>query len=834
MKDIYLAELAKTYNMSSESDKLSYLNSITRSILQTAAIVSLEIVRRLIPNSDTGNELDYLASRFQQPSDGLPLEILDKVAPIIRSLISDEYLKGWFEKYEGESTNLATDILKWVEFRNKVLAHGVVDKNDIKEWSPKMAGLIRRCLIVFSQAIPAFNPDRHELLLSGAYSSLSINTPLIINNKAVVVKKVTFKKSLWKVQGQVLCWDNAAEFTSDLQEANVFSEQGFQRQNKFKYSQIIKESEKFSLLQNIPTRQTSTFEGRKKELARLTKWLNEPEESRSCLIFGDGGYGKTTLVLEFLNKLIDGVIEVTAGMPEIISYHTAKMTKWTDQGITHFRGISNAMEDGIREIMYCLQDVLGKEWYRVEGVALIDKVRNELATQGYSRNDLLLVLDNTETLATSVADREELTDFFDEVARKIGRIILTSRRRELMNVTPIQVSALTEEESIQLLRRLGAEHCAKPIMQAGDARLRRVSSQLSHKPLLMDALVKYIARASVGIDDALSSIFRKSNDQLLEFLYEDAWLRMSESQRHVYLILVSITCPVDEFSVGYACQEIGIPHDEFHQSLDETYFANLTSYGQSYELEIVDLAHNFFLQKLSKLPSLDKGIIQNCAKIVDEHAKEREKVELEYKNDRVAEAFRGQYAKAAKIATDKGKIADARDLFEMAIQDDSMNAALHDRFAWFLLHRAHDLDEAFNMARKAVNLDEKNPDALLTLAIILYHKSDVESADNYIQKANNLGKSNSLCLLRMGIGRYQIAKKISDKTAIPYLEKAIDCFNRSNREIKYTDRYYTKNRNELNKYLALSQNALHILRSNNPTHLSEVAPNTNLSGFDPA
>lgn len=834
MKDIYMAELAKTYNMSSESDKLSYLNSITRSILQAVAIVSLEIVRRLIPNSDEGNELDYLASRFQQPSDGLPLEILDKVVPIVRSLISDEYLQGWFEKSEGESTNLATDILKWVEFRNKVLAHGVVDKNDIKEWSPKMEGLIKKCLIVFTQAIPTFHPDGHKLLLSGTYSYLSINTPLIINNKAVVLTKVTFKKSLWKAHGQVLCWDNAAEFTCDLQGTNVFSEQGFQRQNKFKYSQIIQESEKFSLLQNIPTRQTSTFEGRKKELARLAKWLNEPEESRSCLIFGDGGYGKTTLVLEFLNKLIDGRIEVTAGMPEIISYHTAKMTKWTDQGITHFRGISNAMEDGIREIMYCLQDVLGKEWYRVEGVALIDKVKNELATQGYSRNDVLLILDNTETLATSVADREELTDFFDEVARKIGRIILTSRRRELMNVTPVQVSALTEDESIQLLRRLGVEHCAKPIMQAGDARLRRVSSQLSHKPLLMDALVKYIARASVGIDDALSSIFRKSNDQLLEFLYEDAWLRMSESQRHVYLILVSITCPVDEFSVGYACQEIGIPHDEFHQSLDETYFANLTSYGRSYELEIVDLAHNFFLQKLSKLPDLDKGIIQNCAKIVDEHAKEREKVELEYKNDRVAEAFRGQYAKAAKIATDKGKISDARDLFEMAIQDDSMNAALHDRFAWFLLHRAHDLDEAFNMASKAVSLDEKSPDALLTLAIILYHKGDIESADSYIQNANNLGKPTSLCLLRMGIGRYHIAKKISGRTAIPYLEKAIDCFNRASREIKSTDRYYAKNRNELNKYLALSQNALHVLKSNSPTLLSEVAPNTNLSGFDPA
>lgn len=127
---------------------------------------------------------------------------------------------------------------------------------------------------------------------------------------------------------------------------------------------------------------------------------------------GDGGYGKTTLVLEFLNNFLEGAIEPTGKVPEIISYHTAKMTKWTDEGLVHFAGISTAMEDCIKELMYCLQDVLERDWHTLEGDALISKVKTELVKQGYKRDDILLVLDNTETLADSPSDVEELSDFF--------------------------------------------------------------------------------------------------------------------------------------------------------------------------------------------------------------------------------------------------------------------------------------------------------------------------------------------------------------------------------------------------------------------------------------
>ena len=66
--------------------------------------------------------------------------------------------------------------------------------------------------------------------------------------------------------------------------------------------------------------------------------------------------------------------------------------------------------------------------------------------------------------------------------------------------------------------------------------------------LLIDALVKYISRAQCSIDDAIEQVYKKSSDELLEFLYEDAWIRIGESDQDIFMVLVTLSCPVDSFS----------------------------------------------------------------------------------------------------------------------------------------------------------------------------------------------------------------------------------------------------------------------------------------------
>ncbi|MEE4684254.1 hypothetical protein V2K41_04450 [Pseudomonas alliivorans] len=813
MKGIYVSEMYLIAQLESPIERFTHLTSTLRSMLQVCAITSLELIRQSNKTYEHFSGLENLTSRLQHPSDGLPVEILEKTVPIIRSLINVDFLHGWFEEVDVFPP-LIKKVVQWVEFRNST-AHGVPDQNDIAEWEPKLNALINQSLNVFEAGLPSYNVDDDKLKLRLSSEDISIDLPLALESKAQVLKKVVFRKGVWKMQTEKLCWSNSTEINTALATDNMFSEQTVGQNDRFSYSTVYSKNKTHGILHNIPARQTTNFEGRKKEIARLTEWINEPAESKSCLIYGDGGYGKTTLALEFLNRILDGSLGLSGTPPEIISYHTAKMTRWTDQGITHFRGISGAMGESLRELMYCFHDILGKEWYTLDDFGLLNKVQTVLVEQGYKRDDILLILDNTETLTSSTSDTEELTQFLEQVEKKIGRVILTSRRREGMGSRLIKVSELEERESVLLMTRLAKEYGAKPILQSGEAKLRKASAQLMHKPLLIDALVKYISRTSVGVDDALNSVLRKTNDQLLEFLYEDAWLRMSEGQRDVFLVIVLMTCPIDEFSVGYACQEVGIPHDEFLLGLEETYFANQTKIGSKYEIEIVELAREFFFQKFSKLmPDERRAEVRAYAESVDSFAKEKEAVEREYRSDRVAEAFRGQFAKAAKIAAEKGRITDAEEHYTLAVQEDPLNSALHDRFAWFLLHMAHKIEPAFDMAKKAVELDQRNADALLTLGIIHYRKHQLEEGDKIINAANKEGKPASLCLLRMGIGRYHTAKSISDigKSAI-LIEQGIEFLRRALREIKPTEKYFNRNTTEIYRHLRLLQSLMYNLQS---------------------
>lgn len=635
-------------------------------------------------------------------------------------------------------------------------------------------------------------------------SNLRLKTPLLRDGGPIVVTSVAPRKGIWKLEGQTLAWAKSDTFIVDLPAASVFEELESNFPSNFAVIELEFEGQKHSVFSNVPVRQTCTFEGRSAELGTLTEWMNEPEESKFCLIFGDGGFGKTTLALEFLNRVLDSDVVLTSRPPSVICYYSAKMTRWSDQGVVHLHGISDAMEDCVRELLYCLYSVLSKDYFKLSGAALIDRVASEFNQQGFGRSDILLVLDNTETLATSPAEVEEFSSFLKQIGRRLGRVLLTSRRREFVAFEPLQISALSDSESASLMRRLADEYNVVAIKQAGEATLRRATKQLANKPLLIDTLVKYLARSNVGINDAIEQVFRKTNDQLLEFLYNDAWLRINELQQDVFLVMVSATVPLNSLSVADACALVGIQHVEFQKGLDETYFAMVTDYGDRYELQIVELAGRFFQQQLIKRSDADRRRIDDYARKVDSQANGRHRVEQSYRQDRVAEAFRSQYAKAAKIATAQGDLKAAEENFNWAIEEDPMNAALHDRFAWFLLNRCQRADDARKQAEKAVALDVYNADASLTLALCLYRVGDINDGDKQIDAARAKGKPDGLCFLRMGIARYHAVKKSPyAKESSKRLKEGIFFIERATRSMDGQDNYWAKNMREAHRYQQL-------------------------------
>lgn len=813
MRNLFETQVEVAEQLKSSSEKFNYLCSVLRSLFQLAAVTALEIIREQTPDAVDNAALGVLAKRFNQPTDGLPVEILEVATPVIRSYVSRTYHLGWYERDPDYGDTLAAAASAWVTFRNKKPAHGVLSKADTDEWAPKLSVLLARSLACFGNTLPSV-VDANMLKVTIDSSELTLKTPLLYGGMPVVISGVESRKGIWKLDGQTLAWDKSDAFAVNLPEGSVFEELESNFPSKFDVIELEFEGGKHSVFSNVPVRQTNTFEGRTKELTALAEWMNEPDESKFCLIFGDGGIGKTTLALEFLNRILDGDEVMKARPPSIISYYSAKMTRWSDQGVVHLQGISDAMEDCVRELLYCLYPVLGKDYYKLTGTALVDRVASEFDQQGFKRNDILLVLDNTETLATSPDEVERFSAFLKQIGKRLGRVLITSRRREFVAFEPLQISALTDEECTSLMRRLADEYNASAIKQAGERTLRRAANQLANKPLLVETLVKYLARNPVSIDHAIEQVFRKTNDQLLEFLYEDAWLRINELHQDIFLVLVSVDVPLNSVCVADACALVGVQHVEFQKALDETYFATVTDYGDRYDLQIVELAGRFFQQQLKRRGDAERRRIKDFALKVDAQATRRHRVEQDYRQDRVAEAFRSQFAKAAKIATEQGDLRGAEDNFKLALEEEPMNAALHDRFAWFLLNRCQRPDDARKSAEQAVKLDPHNADASLTLSLCWYRLGELAKGDNEIEAARKKGKAQALCLLRMGIARYYAVKKSPySKEASELLKQGVIFVGQAIKSMDQADGFISKNMREARKYEALFQRLQYVIKS---------------------
>ncbi|EGR0442909.1 tetratricopeptide repeat protein [Vibrio cholerae] len=809
MKKIFLEQLSLAKTIENDNEKLVYLTAILRSLLQTSVVCLFDISKALTPSDEI--DLSDLISKFCKPTDGMPVQIIDTLTPVLRTYVDRGILRGWFEAEKQLSLSVSKQMIQWVEFRNKRPGHGVLDIPTASEWAVRTEKLIFDCLFVFDDIIPVVGSDGEILPLS-KFENIKITPQILSKGHAIVILNITPRKGVWKLKGQLLSRVNAEEFTAILPENNVFNTNSLKPVSQYDLVEISSNNKSYSLFHNVPVRQTDTFEGRKEELFKLKEWM-EDEDSRYCLVYGDGGYGKTTLVLEMLNQFIESNFDFREPLPTIISYHTAKMTRWNENGLSHLTSVIPLMDECIRDLMRFFEPVLKQDWYTVSDKKLIDKAVNVLKENKLTRDDILLIIDNTETLATTSEEVKNLGMFFKLIGKFIGRVIITSRRREFIEATPILVGGLSEIEGVNLMRRLAEDFNARPIIQAGEAKLRKVSSQMMHKPILLEALVKYISHSGLGIENAVDNVFKKTNEDLLEFLYEDAWLRMNSLQKEVFFVLINLSSPINQNTVSKTCLEVGIQHAEFQSGLEETHFSILTDYGKTYNIELVELARRFFLQQYGKLDSKEKDRFKLVAEKVDSYAVERDKIEREYQTDRISEAFRSEYAKSAKVYADRGDIVNAISMYELAIEDDPVNSSLHDRFSWFLLNKANKFEYAKKMSERAVSLDENNCDAIVGLALSYYRLGDIKNGDKQIDEAEKKGRSPSFSLLRKSIARYHKSRDIGNIDGrITILEEALAFLEKAERLNRGNNGYNAKNGKDIQKYKEMTRKQLMIYR----------------------
>lgn len=298
MLNAYIAQQKIAQSIENDNERLTHGTCILRSLLQIAAITSLEILIKKTPFPENNEQVVTLANRFFNPPDSLPIEILDASTPTIRSLVSDSFNLGWYKGDKASKPNLVASLQEWLAFRNNKLAHGALSTEDIKEWAPKTLAIIDHCLKCFSDFLPQTN--NNELVTNIDSDSLLITTPLVYENHLIIIKKVVNRKGIWQIEVQTLNRERSFQGTVDLPRNSVFETINSNNKDRFSLREVSFNGKSSSIFSNVPARQTNTFVGREKEVASLTEWINDEEDTKYCLIYGDGGIGKTTLALEFL------------------------------------------------------------------------------------------------------------------------------------------------------------------------------------------------------------------------------------------------------------------------------------------------------------------------------------------------------------------------------------------------------------------------------------------------------------------------------------------------------------------------------------------------------
>ncbi|MBE0549235.1 MAG: hypothetical protein IH627_16595 [Rubrivivax sp.] len=573
-------------------------------------------------------------------------------------------------------------------------------------------------------------------------------------------------QTLRPFDGNLICYRSIKRSTSDKCVVRAQIERGLLNRDEVSYEitdpfaeNRSSGSEKYNInrthdknwspLTLFPDRITKEFTGRSKEMEELADWIDDTE-SRACMLYGDGGIGKTTLAIEFIQRLFDGAIE-SKYRPELVTFYTAKKTRWGLGGLEIIRLSDVGLSDVATLIPRALDGKpLDRSWYVKEPEEIIQKLASYLQQEwGVSRNSHLLVLDNTETMAANADEVKVLAKQIRELSRRVGRILLTSRRREAIEAHQIEIKPLSEDESVKFLRARANVLNRRPILDAGDRTLAKYSRDLGCKPLILEVFVGALGEHGIGLQNAFDRVQRMHSQDLGEFLYSDAWNRTSNSMQHLFLLMTRISEIHDDTLLKLCCGQVGISvlsaYDAFEESRGIAQISRIEDSTQIlFSAEFLKFCSGKTLlidgREIPALADVDKIKARYGEFLRSRSAKV---------SDRIDRAYRHAYARAAYTAYREGRDEDCAAFYELAVSADPDNGWLYDRYAVFLAakyptRRA----EALDWSKKATQLAPNDGDAWYTRGILegrLHFDSDAVSS---LDRAADLGKVKHLCLMQ--------------------------------------------------------------------------------------
>jgi tetratricopeptide (TPR) repeat protein len=534
---------------------------------------------------------------------------------------------------------------------------------------------------------------------------------------------------------------------------------------------------------HIPERLASepVFTGRDTEISALCEWADDPD-SRKCMVWGDGGVGKTTMVVEFLHRWLEGKTSIE-WKPEIITFYTAKKTRWGLSGLEQISVQEIGVADVVLDVARMLTTPkLERSWFEKDPREVVQKLATLQSELKITRDNHLIILDNTETMANSDADVRALASQINELTRRVGRVILTSRRRELIEALPIQTENWNDEEGAEFLRKRGCTLGCTAIGQAGPGTLKRYSRALINKPIALEVFVQAAATQGAGLEAAFQRVQKMQRQDLGQFLYDDAWGRLSPDLRRVLLLMSRLGDNHNQYLLQLCCQRTGVTVAAASEAIEES--RGIGSFSRTEggsEITLSPEFYNYCVERYEVTDGKREPTDDDVSWVKRRYQEFLASAEAKV-SDRAIQAFRTPTARAAWKSYSEGNYPDACNYYETAVLEDTENGWLFDRYAYTLM-RMRLLDAALEQSRKATVLLPNEAEIYFTRGMIESRIGDVEHALEHLNKAESLGKPKHLCELQKTYAYI--------KTTPQNLIAARECVERALRSAP-KDRFYSR------------------------------------------
>lgn len=529
---------------------------------------------------------------------------------------------------------------------------------------------------------------------------------------------------------------------------SVFKAASASRQALFWTEVLPSTNEKNGITDNVPFDELDNFVGRKKQLERVIEEIIEIP-NQNGIIFGQGGVGKTALMLQLSQQLRE------EDDPERLFFDNII---WISAKSDYYDPVFDVVEKrkqqfkSLEHIFTAIFDFF--EYDSMDEYDFEDK--KELILELVKEHRILLILDNFETI--NQKEREKIITFFGIEAKKslkdkpdFFKVIVTSREQIPCGFHQIRLEGLGLRESKNLMKQI-LERYKDSKEELSIEQQEKIYKVTSGIPIVIKHCIGQKYEYNRPIDAILKGLSGATNN-VVNFSFAEIFDVLKKDSFHldIILLLESINCPLMVRQIGEILEVDEAMLETRISSLENFQIIKTTNQGED-EKYLINDEVRFFTKRLAQ--EHYEAVRSIRRKITDNFTIERS---LDYTTEELSQLYVFD-----RFISEK-RLLEGEDFIKSQLRKYPRSILLNFHYAKFLKEQKRDTNAAILRLEDIREKSENHPTILRHL-VSYYTSLDVPNfsrANIYAHELKSLAKGNQE--IRLEVGEFYVKWSTSIK-----------------------------------------------------------------------